>query len=267
MLKFAEIREIFEKYGVDLVGAIPFEKVEEHLLNTRNRARIVQNSKSVIIAAFCYNVGQKPINMAKYNAVRDYHLVINSISQKVCDEILKQNSEVNFAFFGAASPIPEVQAATILGLGVRGKNNLLITKKYGSYVNIGSIVLDCELDEYSDLTEPKSCKECGKCFAACPTNAISQGGFKRDLCISNIAYKKHLDDDDIKVLKAQKSVLGCDLCQDCCPMNEGINLTKIKEFYEDVREIYLPNEDPTGRTYEYFAKAQIERNYKILSED
>ena len=267
MVKFTEICEIFEKFGVDLVGAIPFELVERHLLNTRSRVRIPQNAKSVIIAVFCYNAGQKPVNIAKYAAVRDYHAVVNSILADVGAEILKVNPQVNFAHFADASPLPEVHAAQLAGLGVRGKNNLLITEKYGSYINVGSIVLDDELDEYT-TTELKFCENCGICIKACPTDALSQTGFNRKLCISDITYKKQLGAADAAVLKSQKSVLGCDLCQICCPHNEGVNLTKIKEFYEDVRESYSPDECQAGRLYGHiYCNEQIKRNFEVLSED
>ena len=268
MLKFAKIYEIFESFGVDVVGSVRFGEIENHILNTRSKGRIAANAKSVIVAAFCYNSGQKPVNMAKYAAVKDYHIVCNDILEKVAVEILKMGSDVKFAHFADVSPLPEVHTAAMLGLGVRGKNNLLITEKYGSYINIGSLFLDEELDEYSEILQPGSCSECGKCFEICPTSAISKNGFVRELCISNITYKKHLNDQEVEVLKGQKSVLGCDLCQDCCPHNSGVKLTKILKYYEDIRERYDPCDDTIERLYGHpYCSAQIKRNFDILNQD
>ena len=57
------------------------------------------------------------------------------------------------------------------GLGWMGKHTNLITHEYGSWVFIGELLLNLEL-EYADEEVADQCGSCTLCIDACPTGAI-----------------------------------------------------------------------------------------------
>jgi epoxyqueuosine reductase QueG len=75
-------------------------------------------------------------------------------------------------FVGAVSLRHVAQAA---GLGVLGKNNLLITPSVGPRVRLGALVTTAHLDPDKPLSKDV-CGDCEACIAACPGNALSEPG-------------------------------------------------------------------------------------------
>jgi epoxyqueuosine reductase len=104
-------------------------------------------------------------------------------------------------------------------LGFIGRNGLLITP-YGSFVHIGTLLLDKEVDNYDNACE-KSCSKCNRCIECCPTHAIEEAYcVNANHCIAyqTIENKK----PDFQLLKKEPWIYGCDICQDVCPENRNI---------------------------------------------
>ena len=261
-----QIRPFFEKKGITEVGAISFESALP-LLDCRAKGSIPKNAKSVIVSAFPYEVNeQKERNISFYASVPDYHNVVKAY----LDEIIKELSEkfsFNFVAFVDNSPIREVDAGVKAGIGVKGKNSLLINKKYGSFVFLGTIVTDMELK----VTEKKdkTCLNCDFCKKACPSGCISDGGVKENLCLSKITQKKGELSEEEKALVKENSLLwGCDVCQTVCPMNKKREKTPIKEFNLSGKT-FLNKEDLTkeeikDKPYGFRGEKPLLRNYEIL---
>ena len=119
------------------------------------------------------------------------------------------------------------------GVGFVGKNNLIITEKYGSYVFLGEIITDIEIEtnerNYEEIQNFKECGSCELCYKSCPSKAINSYKKNSNICVSYFTQKKDLEDKHMKLLKGR--VFGCDSCQNCCPYNEKIEFSKIQEFY------------------------------------
>lgn len=221
-----------------------------------------------MVACFPYLLSgeeYKNINISKYAVVADYHEValnrLNSAAEKL-REIYPENE---FAAFADNSPIPEVKAACAAGLGVRGMNTLLITEKYGSYVFIGEIVTDLEL-ECTEFEE-NPCMKCKKCIKSCPSGAISETGFEKSICLSEITQKKGvLSEKEEKLMKECGCVWGCDICQDVCPMNKNAAKTQIEEFLSSPVARISAGCPLDGRAYEWRGRKVIERNLLIQGE-
>ncbi|MBO5716141.1 MAG: epoxyqueuosine reductase, partial [Clostridia bacterium] len=169
------------------------------------------------------------------------------------------------------SPIDEIHAAALSGLGVIGKNHLLITEKYSSYIFIGEIITDAILP--SSAGEIKECINCGKCLSACPVN------MKIDKCLSSLTQRKgDFNEEEKEAIKAHNYAWGCDKCQECCPYtikakNNKSIYTKIEFFNENLTPILtselvenMPNDEFMRRAYSWRGKKTIIRNLKILEE-
>lgn len=212
---------------------------------------------TAIMFAFPYNVKkEKPKNISRYAAVMDYHEVIIP-KLKALSEILEQNFKgYTFKAFADYSPILEVPAAAKAGLGVIGKNGLLITKEFGSYVFLGEILCDLPLS-FTDKT--KFCNNCGACKTACPVLLC------KEKCVSCITQKKgELNSKEIDAIKTVGSCFGCDICQEVCPYNKDKELTKIEEFLQSYKDEFTPFDDPHLRAYNWRGKGVPKRNYELL---
>ncbi|MBQ4243320.1 MAG: epoxyqueuosine reductase [Clostridia bacterium] len=250
-------------------GVCDFEALRSRLIDCRAKSRLPEDAKRVITAVFPYLLSEENYensNISKYAVVSDYHTVINSRLQKAVEELRELFPDDKFVTFTDNSPIPEVSAALLSGLGVMGENSLFIHEKYGTYVFIGEIVTTLPLE--CTGSEVKFCARCGKCREACPTHAIGDRGPDPSKCLSAINQKKgELTPEEEKLIKDSGCAWGCDICQTVCPMNRKAALSEIKEFIESAVPRVESGCEISGRAYEWRGKKVIERNIAILEKD
>ena len=250
------ITDILSLSGIKNVGFCAFDAVKEHLIECRAKSRIPQNSKLVIMCAFPYKVkDEAPKFLSRYAAVPDYHIICGKTLENACINLSQKYPQNKFEYFCDNSPIPEVHTAAAAGLGIKGKNGLLITKEYGSFVFLGEIVTDLEIKSDNKFTE---CNDCGKCKQNCPVK------LDKTKCLSLLSQKKKLDDNELKVLKQNNILWGCDICQNACPLNLKAKNTCIKEFTDGYRDEYNVDEDTTNRPYTWRGTEPINRNFENL---
>ena len=133
-------------------------------------------------------------------------------------------------------------------MGWQGKHSLLISKKYGTFLALGGIITNINL-EYNTQEEPNRCRNCDKCQIACPLNALSQPYIlNRKQCMSNSLQNEVLPDKVKDVM--ENRIIDCEICQQACPWNKKhidnpltTNLTM--SFQKIVRDwdifFYLPD--------------------------
>lgn len=250
-----KIREIFRCAGIKDIAFCEFERLTSHLIECRALGRIPQKSKTVIMCVFPYKVQtQEPDNISRYAAVPDYHNVCGEMLSRAARDLINTFPQNCFECFVDNSPIPEVFAAALAGLGVKGDNGLLITEKYGSYVFLGEIVTDLYI-ECENLY--RECEHCGRCVKACPV------GCEKLNCLSALSQKKgELSDEQITALKKHRILWGCDICAESCPLNENAQNTYIEAFIKGYRNSYRLGENAENRAYNW-RKGAIERNFLL----
>lgn len=253
------LKEILKEFDIEFFGFCPFYALEQGLFQNAAVKRLPNNSKTVITFLFPYKVEEKrPKNISRYAAVRDYHLVCGEILKNIA-KLLKKRYE-NFAFepFIDNSPINEVKAGVLSGLGVVGKNRLLINKKYGSFCFIGEIITDYEIQTVKEINT--NCINCGACIKACPSGFLSDNS----PCLSAITQQKApLDEKEKTLIKNSGVIWGCDICQEVCPMNKNKELTPIKAFLGSYKEQYKKGEDISDRAFEWRGERVILRNFEL----
>lgn len=250
------ITDILSAIGIKNVGFCAFSKVQDHLLDCRAKSRIPVRAKTVIMCAFPYKVkDEAPQILSRYAAVPDYHTVCGKILERACKSLSEKYPQNTFEYFCDNSPIPEVHAAAVAGLGIKGDNGLLITKDYGSFVFLGEIVTDLFIDCENKYSE---CAHCGKCKVTCPVC------LDKSACLSDISQKKQVSEQELQILKKYNILWGCDICQNACPINKTAKRTDITEFINGYRNEYTPDEDKRGRPYTWRGEKVINRNYENL---
>lgn len=198
-----------------------------------------KEGKTIISIAFPYIFldeqmrvrAQSENGFSIYTQGLDYHYVVNKYLNRISEIIEMHGGRCKT--FVDSNTLPERYLAYISGVGFIGKNNLIITKKYGSYVFLGEIITDLEIydDDKRSFDEIDSFKECGDCticYDKCPTKSINSFKKNCNICLSYITQKKELQDWEIAKLGGR--MFGCDTCQFSCPYNIKIENSKIEEF-------------------------------------
>lgn len=185
-----------------------------------------EGDKSVIVCLFPYFIKGVKGNISRYAMVPDYHKVCKKYLLKLAEDLNLKDYEI----YADISPYDERKLAQKAGLGIIGKNKLLINDKYGSYVFIGLIVLNSLILE-SDEPLNSECLNCGKCIKACPGKALLEHDFIKDKCLSDITQRKgELTAEEKNLIIKTGMVWGCDACMQACPMNKKILETPIPDF-------------------------------------
>ena len=267
---FEILLNFLQKKNIHLVGALPLKAcrlMRPHLLE---RAKI--QSGTVFVFAVPY---LSPIcddaqrSISAYAVSRDYHLFFEELYKELLPMLEEKFPNNRFAAFADHSPISELEAAARAGLGVIGKNGLLLTKEYGSYVFLGEVIADALLPVQAG--EVQSCEDCGACSLACPMNVTDKCE-----CLSALSQKKGiLTPEEENLLRATATVWGCDRCQEVCPYNlrakkAGTVYSTIPFFYEDTLPAptkedieSMSDQEFLQRAYSWRGRETILRNLKI----
>ncbi len=226
---------------------------------------------TALIFTIPYYTEQIGKNISSYAVARDYHLFCRELFNEILPKLREYYPNNLFAGFSDDSPIDERHAAAMSGLGIIGKNGMLITEKYSSYVFLAEIITDLEIK--ADIKyEISYCEECGRCSEACPKQFCGE-------CLSALTQKKgELTTYEQSTIKAHGSAWGCDICQEVCPhtaaaRERGTIFTPIDFFKTELLPILTSNTvngmsdgEFSSRAYSWRRKETILRNLKILEE-
>jgi epoxyqueuosine reductase len=167
--------------------------------------------------------------VSRYALGRDYHKVLRSRLQKLCDRIQDAVGPFGHRVFTDSAPVLEKALARNAGLGWIGKHTNLIDRNAGSYFFLGEIYLDLPLP--ADEPSTAHCGTCSACMPACPTGAIV-APYRLDArrCISYLTIEL-AGSIPVEFRKAiGNRIYGCDDCQLVCPWNKFARPTVEKDF-------------------------------------
>lgn len=252
-------REICDRSGAAGVGYVSRDFFQSHMNaeQLRQAEELLSGYKGLICAVFPYFAGYTEGNLSLYARGQDYHTVVKGRLERAA-EWLRQEYDQQFIPMADASPFPEVWAAACAGLGKLGKNGLLLTKQYGSFVFIGLLLTDLPLPAGQ---QPAACRGCGACLRACPGAALGQNGRVEEArCLSALTQKRgQLTDAQAAAVAAHPLIWGCDTCQLACPENWQVLQTALPEFREDL--LCGLTEDDVAMGDRAFRRAYAERAF------
>ncbi len=215
--KCRKYTELISNYNARKDRNVRNEFEEEDIGRRVNPFLYMENGKTIVSVAFPYFHGETDCSgegkahFSKYTQGMDYHAAVNHYLEKICARIGELGGKAEH--FVDSNSLPERYIASMSGIGFIGKNNMLITRKYGSYVFLGEIITDLEIEE--DAPAHNLCGGCSRCVEACPTGSLKQDN--PNICLSYIMQKKELEDSWLTRLGGR--LFGCDTCQDACPFN------------------------------------------------
>jgi len=158
--------------------------------------------------------------VARYAWGADYHEVIPRKLEELARFVeAAAGRPVRHKVYTDTGPVLERDLAQRAGLGWIGKNTNLINPRIGSWVLLGELLLDLEL-EADPAFEADRCGSCTRCIEACPTDAILDGRvLDASRCISyhTIELKGDIPQEFHSAIGDW--IFGCDICQEVCPWN------------------------------------------------
>ena len=212
------------------------EKEPDKRENIRN---ILPEAKSVISCGLNYNTNYPySVNetkkqkgwISRYAWGGDYHDIMKKKLQ-ILLEFIKANSpqEIEARVYVDTGPVLERVYGKYSGIGWFGKNTCLINQKVGSWIFVGEIITNIELDY--DNPAPDRCGKCTRCIDACPTGALLEPYvLDSRLCISYLTIEFRGMIPVELGGKIGNNIFGCDICQDVCPWNRRAKVTDESSF-------------------------------------
>jgi epoxyqueuosine reductase len=237
----AELERLAEELELDVVGAAAasaYGETERHIRERRARGlfadmrftmaqpevschpeTLLEGARTVVSAAYCY-YAPEPIleegegRLARYTWHDGY-----AVLRERLDELGRRLGG-EYRVFVDANQHVDREAAARSGVGFYGKNTMLITRRHGSWVVLGTLVTTAVVEATAPLD--LDCGSCTLCIEACPTGALDEPGLVDSTkCLSYWTQAPAAIPEDYRTeLGAQ--VYGCDICQDVCPWNRGI---------------------------------------------
>jgi epoxyqueuosine reductase len=237
----AEVQRLGAELGLDAVGvtpAEPYESTERDIRERRERGlfgalkfttsqpevschpeRLLDGARSVVSAALCYWLPEPPRSSGQGRLPRyAWHDGYAELREKL--DALGRVLGAPFRVLVDANQHVDREAAARSGVGFYGKNTMLITERHGSWVVLGTLVTAAELEPTPPMRA--GCGSCTRCIDACPTGALDEPGvLDATQCLSYwTQVEGEIPEGYRSPLGAQ--VYGCDICQDVCPWNRGV---------------------------------------------
>jgi epoxyqueuosine reductase len=237
----AELERHAQELGLDVVGAAPasaYEETEQHIRERKARGlfadmrftmarpevschpeTLLPGARTVVSAAHCYYAPEPPLGagegrLPRYTWYDGYAVLRERL------DALGRRLGAEYRVLVDANQHVDREGAARSGVGFYGKNTLLITRKHGSWVVLGALVTTAEIEATPSLGA--DCGTCTLCIDACPTGALDEPGvLDATRCLSYWTQAPAPIPEHQRVhLGAQ--VYGCDICQDVCPWNRGV---------------------------------------------
>ncbi len=250
--------------GFDIVrvtSASPFlaardvaeKRIEQGLMDglpwyTQNRVRrganpnvLLPGAKSIISVGISYlsESFRQPDNgskIARYAWGKDYHKVIKNKLKSLARNVEERlERTVNARWYVDDGPMLDRAVAQRSGVGWFGKNTNILTSSHGSWVFLGQLITDLDLETDSSLK--KDCGTCTLCIEACPTDAIvAPYVLDNQRCISHLTIENRGSIPLTMRTLVGEWAFGCDICQEVCPVNLKVMTTNEESFQANVLE-------------------------------
>jgi epoxyqueuosine reductase len=247
-----DVRRLGEELGLDAVGvarAEAYTETERHIRERRARGlfadmrftmarpeeschpeSLLPGARSVVSAALCYWRPEVPLAPGEGRLPRyTWEDAYAELREKL-DAIGRRLGGAYRVLVDANQHVDR-EAAARSGVGFYGKNTMLITRRHGSWEVLGTLVTEQEIEPTPPLDA--DCGSCTLCIEACPTRALDEPGtLDATRCLSYWTQAPSAVPEPYRAqLEAQ--VYGCDICQDVCPWNRGIEKRRAGESAGD----------------------------------
>jgi len=208
----------------------------DHLEKRTEVRKLVPGAKSVISVAqnyytpFTHSGEKDKAKISRYARGKDYHKIIKKKLKHLLKVMQEWDKRIEGRLFVDTAPIQDKLWAQQAGIGWQGKNTNIISREYGSWLFLGELVVNIELEYDSPATD--HCGNCTACIEACPTGALEPYRLDARRCISYLTIEMRGQPiPDELTAKLDSWVFGCDICQEVCPWNRFAKTTNETAYF------------------------------------
>ncbi len=216
----------------------PLDYMRRHAERRLDPTALVPGAQTVIVCIVPYkntawdqttrSVSPK---IASYAYAPDYHDTIRSMLHVVLARIREQYPGTAGRCFVDTAPLLEKAWAMEAGLGWTGRNSLLVTPQFGSFVLLGEVVIDAAAECYDTPFAGERCGNCTACLDSCPVHAIrAPRVIDATRCIACRTIEKQKQGLPADGTGLHGWLFGCDECQSCCPHNARTPMHTLPAF-------------------------------------
>ena len=225
MLDSMKVKDMVKNSGADLCGISPAERFNEAPTGF-HPADVYKDCKSVIV--FAKRLPESPLfasSCVPYTLVNSYYaqetdrlgIEISLKLEKLGVRAVPIPSDDPYEHWESQRSYGRAilslrHAGYLAGLGILGKNTLLMNKNYGNMIQIGAVLIDREL-EGDPIVAYEGCSEnCSICIDSCPAKALDGITVNQKLCRLLSCY----------MIEKGYILKKCNLCRRLCPNGLGI---------------------------------------------
>ncbi len=210
-------------------AAEPLDYMQLYLDQRFNPGNLLDGTRSIVVCAINYknefSLAQRDSllpKIASYALAKDYHKVIRKQLKNLLKMLQKINPSLNGRCCVDTAPLLEKQLAVEAGLGWIGRQSLLVTPQFGTFVLLGVLLLDHQVDTLDAPFSGSGCAECRRCIEACPSGAILNN---RTIDTRRCISAQTVECEAPANMDLHGWVFGCDECQSICPYNRHTPLS------------------------------------------
>ena len=164
----------------------------------------------------------------------DYHYILQDKLERLARGIEELTADFEYKGMVDTGALVDTAVARRAGIGFIGKNGLVISKEFGSYMFLGELITNLELEP--DQPVDYDCGDCNRCVEACPTSCLlGDSTMDARRCLSFQTQDKGMMDLEFRK-KIKTVIYGCDICQICCPYNKGIDSPPVVDIDPDLAQ-------------------------------
>lgn len=256
MLVAARIKQLAAETGFDLCGVAPCRRfagsearfrawlergchaslgyLERNVDKRFDPRLLVEGARTAVVCAVGYKnragagypAGHRA-KVASYACAVDYHTTVRALLHGLFARLAAEYPGLSGRAFVDTAPLSEKRLAVEAGLGWIGRQSLLVTPRFGTYVVLGELILTAEADCYDAPFEGPGCGSCRRCLDSCPAGALAEPhAVDARRCISRHTVERETD----RTIDLDGWIFGCDACQSCCPYNRQAPMHALAAF-------------------------------------
>jgi epoxyqueuosine reductase len=207
-----EVIKLANKIGIEIIGfANPkeFQRFKEE-----NRPEtFLENVQTVIIIGIHLNDIILDVWSEDQTTGKSFHYldsILENRAHNIKDFLLKKG--YNSKIISYKPGIFLKDAAAIAGLGPIGKNNLFISKTFGSQIRLRAIITEAPLETGNPIEESVYCRDCNICITNCPARALNPDYYNKEACLTYCLL-------NLRKISNYSSI-WCNICIETCPYSK-----------------------------------------------
>jgi epoxyqueuosine reductase len=223
------------------------EEREHHRVSAQS---LWPEAKSAIALGMSYAPASDPLALADeperarisvYAQGGDYHKTVKK-ALKALARFIVDAVPSELKVFVDTAPVMEKPLAQAAGIGWQGKHTNLVSREHGSWLFLGVILTELDIEPDEPAEAGVHCGSCTRCLDSCPTQAIGpEHRIDARKCISYLTIEHDGPIPEEYREAMGNRIYGCDDCLAVCPWNRFAEAAAANRAFLPRAELAAPS--------------------------